>query len=606
MIDNSTTINNQEKLDIKIDSRTEHKAMANILEDMQEDKKRLEEQRIAILNILEDVNESQIELKKKYSDLEIIKSLTQSLGSSMELESVMDNVARSIHQIFPSLIISYCLSPLESNYLANKISIYSNCFLEDSYLKQIEESVINAIKQNIDIKGAQKNLKKLEKIKFSYKILEFDKFLFDSKKKSRILVSSTNVLIIASDKLIGAVNFSSDKGFSFGKKEMSVINTIVNSASQTIERLRILVSSEQSRLNSLVESMSNGVLMFDLKENIVIANPVIKKIIEMNNFSLNDFFKTIKNVEKSFGEVINKEKKINIANEISNAINKDETISFDEVEIRKRTFEIFITPIKDYKQEITGGAIILHDITHLKEINRMKSEFVSVASHQLRTPLTSIRLFIEMLERGDVGSLNNDQKEYISNVSQSTKSMIQLVNDLLNLSRIESGKLKINLQSVQLDNLVQEIITEASVLAKEKKCNIIFNKKECNMPLVSTDANLLRQVIHNLITNAIRYSLPDKCGIVIKIKKGQDLYTVSVTDSGIGMPKEVQNRIFDKFFRADNAVKTSTDGSGLGLYVAKMIIERLDGKIWFDSKEGEGTTFYVEVPTGAAIGHISS
>jgi len=592
----STTINNQKEFNYMVAPQSEQKAMANILEDMQEDKKKLEEQRVAILNILEDVNESQLELKQKYSELEIINSLTQDLGLSMELDSVMDNVAKSIHEIFPDLVIAYCLAPLESDYLANKISIYSNVFLEDNYLGQIEDSIITDIKKNSNMEGAKDNLEKLEKIKFSYKVLEFDKFSFRQEKKMKSLASSNNIPIVISGRLIGIVNLSCGQECSFGKKEMSVINTIINSSSQTIERLRILARSEQSRLNSLVERMSNGVLMFDLKEKVIVANPVVKKIIGMNHFSLHDFLKSIENIEKSFGEAIDPDKKINLANEISVSLNQDKAVSFEEVAIKNRTFEIFITPIKDYKQEITGGAIILHDITHLKEVNRMKSEFVSVASHQLRTPLTSIRLFIEMLERGDVGKLNKDQKEYIENVSQSTRSMIQLVNDLLNLSRIESGKLKIETQSVQLDILIQEIITEADIIAKEKNCEIIFNKQEKSAPMVLTDANLLRQVIHNLVTNAIRYSLPDKCGINIYLQKKKDFYVISVADSGIGIPEEIKERIFGKFFRADNAVKTSTDGSGLGLYVAKMIIERLGGEIWFESKEGEGTTFSIKLP----------
>lgn len=579
-----------------INSKKEKMAMTNILEDMQRDRRKLEEQRIAILNILEDVNESQIELKNKYNELEIIKNLTQDLGLSMELESVMDNVAKSIHKIFPNLVISYCLAPLDSDYLANKISIYANFFLGDSYLASLEEKIIKGLEKNININGASENLKKLKKLKFSFRILEFNKFVFDKTELPQTLTSYVNVLMVVSGEVVGIVNFSHNKDFSFNENKMSVINTIVNSASQTIERLRILVRSEQTRLNSLVESMSNGVFMFDLKDQMIIANPVIKKIMGQEKFSLSDFLKSIERIKKSFGENKELEREINIGLEISKVISDDKTISFEEVQIKKRTFEFFVTPIKDYKQKITGGAIVLHDITHLKEINRMKSEFVSVASHQLRTPLTSIRLFMEMLDRGDVGELNKDQKEYIGNMYQSTRSMIQLVNDLLNLSRIESGKLKVDLTSVNLNNLVQIVIDEASVLAKDKKCHITFNKARFKEPVILTDANLLRQVIHNLITNAIRYSLRDKCGVIININQTKDqVYEISVQDTGIGIPKEMQKRIFDKFYRADNAIKTSTDGSGLGLYVAKMVIAQLGGKIWFESVEGKGTIFYIRI-----------
>lgn len=248
---------------------------------------------------------------------------------------------------------------------------------------------------------------------------------------------------------------------------------------------------------------------------------------------------------------------------------------------------------------------------HIRELERMKTDFVSIASHQLRTPLTAINWYVEMLLSGDAGQLTQDQRSYLQEIEISTKRMVTLVNDLLNVSRIETGRLKIEPVSIDIVAFAKDVIHELMPWAQAKSCSIKLNVSQESLPYIPIDASLMRQVIDNLLTNAIRYSSPLKeCDIALTLTlqnegiapEANDPFVpsssliIAVSDKGIGIPQESQPRIFEKFFRADNAATTEVRGSGLGLYLAKMIVEASGGKIWFESQEGEGATFYVAIP----------
>lgn len=232
-----------------------------------------------------------------------------------------------------------------------------------------------------------------------------------------------------------------------------------------------------------------------------------------------------------------------------------------------------------------------------RKVEQMKTEFISITSHQLRTPITSIRLFAEMLRNERINGLNGRYREYLDNIYYSAGRVSQLVNNFLNVSHIESGKLNIEPQLIQLEDFIQNIINEVDPMAETKKCHLVFQKPETRLPKILIDPNLIRQVIYNLFTNAILYSPKRKCDILVKLEqKNNKEYLVSVRDIGIGIPEKAKPRIFEKFFRADNAKKIQTEGAGLGLYIAKLIIKDLGGKIWFESEENKGSTFYVTIP----------
>jgi len=187
--------------------------------------------------------------------------------------------------------------------------------------------------------------------------------------------------------------------------------------------------------------------------------------------------------------------------------------------------------------------------------------------------------------------------EYVVFIHESPQRMIKLVSGLLDVSKIEAGRLEINLQLINLAEFIQEIIDANSISTKDPHCQIRFSKPQEKLPPIQADPMLLRQIIENLLVNAIRYSPGEKCTIVVGLeKKGTEDFVISVKDNGMGIPIEAQPKIFEKFFRAENAIKVETDGSGIGLYVVKLLVETFAGKIWFESEEGKGTTFYISLP----------
>lgn len=241
-----------------------------------------------------------------------------------------------------------------------------------------------------------------------------------------------------------------------------------------------------------------------------------------------------------------------------------------------------------------GTVTVIRDVTKEKEIERAKSEFVSLASHQLRTPLTAIKLFVEMLMSGSMGNLGGEQMDVLNNIEQSNEKMIQLVDNLLNVSRIETGKMKIKLSTTNLHEFIKNCIKEAIPLAAASKGKILFKYKKSDHLTIETDPNLMRQVMNNLLMNAIQYS-PKHAKVWVTLDTNKDgEIIINVTDNGIGIPRESREKIFERFYRADNALKTKTDGTGLGLYMCKLFLEALGGKIWCEPRKGgHGASFYV-------------
>lgn len=294
--------------------------------------------------------------------------------------------------------------------------------------------------------------------------------------------------------------------------------------------------------------------------------------------------------EKKSGDIYNTED-LNtlktIANELSVAVQN--SLSYKE--------------IQQFSETLAGRvrqrtAQLRHANDQLKELDKAKDEFISMASHQLRTPLTTIKGYVSMLDEGDFGKLTHEQKKYIKQALDASNRMARLIDDLLNISRMEAGKFYIDAEKIDLNIVVPQELEQVKVLAESKNVDLHYVAPKKPIPKMNLDDNKTRQVIMNLADNAVHYSAPPKGGGKVEVRlehDGDDMVYV-VRDNGIGVPKDQQGKLFTKMFRARNAQEVRPDGTGLGLYMVKRVVEDQGGRIIFESTPGKGSVFGFRIP----------
>ena len=368
-------------------------------------------------------------------------------------------------------------------------------------------------------------------------------------------------------------------------------------ATQKIEQERDRAFKDKEHISTIVENIGDGVFVIDKNYKITLINKVA---CALSGYSKEE------SIGKNYGDVLKfvyeKTKKVN--NEfIKTAIIKGKIAEMHNhtMIVRKDGQKIPVAdsaaPVMDSKGNIVGCVVVFRDVEKERRVDRLKTEFVSVASHQLRTPLTGMKWFLEILESEKAGKLNAKQKDFINQIDTSNERMIALVSDLLSVSRIETGKkFDIVKRNINISSVVNSVLQDVKEISKERGVKVIgCGSGSSKKLIVRADADHIRQVFNNLISNAIKYS---KRGGVVELgcKHTNGDVEFFVKDSGLGIPINQQKRVFDKFFRADNIITKETSGTGLGLYIAKAIVVGHGGRIWFKSSENRGTTFYFSIP----------
>lgn len=357
------------------------------------------------------------------------------------------------------------------------------------------------------------------------------------------------------------------------------------------------VEKEKAQSEALLSGIGDAVVALDNNFNIIFINKVFEEQFGWNSGELigNNFYSLIK-AENNKGELLGEEERpfylsLKSGNKVTTSVSNP--YYFIKKDGTKFPAATTVTPVK-VKDIVIGAIGVYRDIAHEIEVDKMKSEFVSLVSHQLRTPLSAMRWYAEMLLNGDAGKLTDDQTDFIENIYKSNERMINLVNSLLNISRIESGRIIIEPKPTDLKGLIDEVMSEVKVKFDEKQQTVLISVHPDLGP-INLDPKLIFQVYKNLLTNANKYT-PDHGQIEIFVSKKGDDVVSRVTDNGYGISKKDQPKIFEKFHRAENILKLETDGTGLGLYLAKAIVESSGGQIGFESEENKGTTFWFSLP----------
>lgn len=340
-----------------------------------------------------------------------------------------------------------------------------------------------------------------------------------------------------------------------------------------------------------VDNASDHVVITDIDGIILYANKAVE---EITGFNIDEIIGQKAGNKDNWGGKM----KLSFYKEMWDVIKNKKKPFVGEVENIKKNGQKYIayasiSPVLNNSGEVQFFVGIERDITKEKEIDRAKTEFVSLASHQLRTPLSTIKWYIELLLTDMSEGLNKEQKEFLQQIEVGNQRLIDLVNSLLNVSRLELGTFMIEPEDVDFIKLANSVVDELKpqIVEKSLKLNTDFEK----LKKIKMDPKLIRIVLQNILTNAIKYT-PDKGKINFNIKKKDKNLLITVKDTGLGIPRGQQDKIFTKLFRADNVRKTDTEGTGLGLYLVKSIVEFCCGKVWFKSVENKGTEFFVQIP----------
>ncbi len=365
-----------------------------------------------------------------------------------------------------------------------------------------------------------------------------------------------------------------------------------------LEQYLEVLHREEAKEKALLESIGDGVIAIDQDGNILYINQATEQMLGLHSDLV---------VGKSFAEVVPAENEkgepvllTDRPFHIAAAANKSVSRNYYYVRHDGRKIPVAVTasPIL-LNGRVMGLVNTFRDITNDLEIDRAKNELVSLASHQLRTPPAGIKWYAGMLLSEDVGPLNKEQRAYLEEIAFNNERMIDVVNAMLNISRLELGTFNIDIKPTDLTNVIEGVLGELTLQIAAKRL-VVVKEYALDMPLVGTDPVLIRMVFQNLLFNAVKYTpaggrIAVTCGML-----GPEVH-LSVSDTGCGIPKEDQGKIFTKLFRASNAKRIDSAGTGLGLYIVKRIIVELGGDVRFASQENEGTTFFITLPLVHAV-----
>ncbi len=359
------------------------------------------------------------------------------------------------------------------------------------------------------------------------------------------------------------------------------------------------VNARRERWEAVFKFAEEGIIIFDRHGKIVGFNPAASKLTGFANNEVigKPFIDVIKTVSP---EGVN----LSALSPIRRVLGEGDVVTKREQLLQGKNgqtvwTEISYSPIFGDNGDVTSGIAVVSNVQKEREVEAVKSDFISIVSHELRTPLTAIKGFLSMLLHKDFGTLTDRQFHFISRVYQTNQRMIHLVEDLLDVSYIESGKIKLKVEPLSMEPLIADVVTELASKGFERQIMLKVNRKH-KLPLVLADETRLRQILVNLVDNAIKYSLP-KSEVVIDFKvQGSELVT-SVKDQGVGITAAHIERLFQKFGRIYNPMSMQAGGSGLGLYIVKNLVESHGGRIWVTSREGKGSKFSFTMPVAKQL-----
>lgn len=543
--------------------------------------------------------EREKQMKRRMYELSILRELGERIGYSLNVQKIVDIISGSLTRLLPFSTVAYMLPEAEEGRLIFHIA------LEES----VNKNFLN------DVKGRMLKAFNVLFVK-NYTETDVDEsvsgVITDPTSDDQVK-SFFNVPIVINAKPAGVLTVaSSEQGLYKTSEEVEILYTIVNQASEAVSKLETVLEIEKGKLNAMVASMADGVLMVDTHNRLLVINPKAREMMSVQKTEEITIFDVLDAVADKF----------DLRTKIEESFKKDKLIIENNVAFGNYFLQILIAPVKNKKGEPLGVVILFHDITKEKALEKMREDFTSMMVHELRSPLTGIRSIATLLKSEKIKSELQKYNEFVELISTNSSSMLDLVNDLLDVAKLESGKFEVFKKTGDLRLVVRERIKSFSTLAFENKLTLEQNILPDVPQTFEFDENKISQVMNNLLSNAIKFTgAGGKITLSAFIcQKSQDIVqtaveknvpwqgaihgitcslpsiVMAVTDTGIGIPQSGIGKLFNKFQQLAASAKSEKKGTGLGLVIAKGVVEAHSGQIGCTSEEGKGTTFYFTLP----------
>ncbi len=396
--------------------------------------------------------------------------------------------------------------------------------------------------------------------------------------------------------VLGVMNLAADDARYFNSRRLEQLNAIGQEIGVAIENVRTLqvTRRERATLTSVMDSMVDGLILVDTSGKISYWNPRAAEFLGIP--AAVALGRPAMGIARRIAMGSTDPERV--SGQLADALlhfRSFPVIEYELVRPQPRTVRSLLFPITGDSGEDLGYGVTLRDVSREKELDEMKLQLLSTVSHELRTPLASIKGFTTSLLREDITWDQKTQRDFLEIIDAEGDRLAELISNLLDMSRIDAGTLAMELEEVRLGTLLRDAIAAAKIQAPQHVFSLHIPAR---LPLVSADPRRIRQVLHNLLENAVKYSPPGS-KVAVAVRHDPPFVRISVTDEGIGIPQEYQERVFERFFQVDSASTRRVGGSGLGLAISRSIVEAHGGRIWVQSEPGNGSTFIFTLPVAA-------
>lgn len=516
----------------------------------------------------------QEELVRQAYETAVLKEIGERTGYSLSAAKIVEIISGSLSELLEYSTISHIILDGVGKKAMFVSSVRQS--VAPAFINRVKSLMLSAISE---VTGEPLTTDDVEESTTGVILAE---------KTPDVVHSFFNLPIVISGKLVGMINVASFRPNLYTAENTEVLYKIANQAARAVQRLQEVLENEKSRLLQAVQALSDGLLMVDTNFGLILVNSHLSKLLGIVS-------------EPAIVDIVNAlSGQLDLRTKMEEVVKSHDGVPPVEVAVSDKVLQVFATKVVNAKNEPTAIVVVFHDITDAKSLEKLRQDFMAVMVHELRAPLTSIKSTIDMVKEGLAKSSREEIDRQLGIVDSTSQTMLALVNDLLDVAKLEAGKFDIIAAPGDLAEVVSERAEsfKAQAASKGLKINLVLGQ---DLGQAFFDKVRLKQVMNNLLSNAIKYT--DSGEITVKLEKEVvnsspvDIL-VSVVDTGIGIKAEDVGRLFSRFSQLEaGRGRAGLKSSGLGLYITKQIIEASGGKIWVESPGvGMGTTFYFTVP----------